>query len=109
MRKQGMSTKTRLTLLNSMADRDFDKALDRHVEWGLELLDLKDCVYGKSIIELSTEEAKRAAAAIESLKLAVYCFSTSLFSGEMEVGEKEFRRLHLDPLAKVLETARILK
>jgi hypothetical protein len=92
-----------------MADRDFEKALDWHVERGLELLDLRDCIYGKSISELTAEDARRAATAIEQHRLSVYCFSTSLFSGEMEVGEKEFRRLHLDPLTRVLETASILK
>jgi len=104
-----MSTKTRLTLLNSMADRDFDRALDQHVAWELDLLDLKDCIYGKSITELNSEEAGRAAEAIAERKLSVYCFSTSLFSGEMEVGEAEFRKRHLDPLANVLTTAKILK
>lgn len=104
-----MSTKTRLTLLNSMADRDFDRGLDQHVAWKIGLLDLKDCIYGKSIAELNADEARRAADAIAERKLSVYCFSTSLFSGEMEVGEAEFRKRHLNPLKGVLATAKILK
>src|SRR5207237_198766 len=84
--------------LNSMADRDFDRALDQHVAWELELLDLKDCVYGKSIAELNRDEAGRAAEAITRRKLSVYCFSTPLFSGEMDVGEKECRRRLFDRL-----------
>lgn len=32
----------KLTILNLMAGSDFATALDRHVEWGIEVLDLKD-------------------------------------------------------------------
>ena len=60
-----MSTKTRLTLLNSMADRDFDRALDQHAAWNLELLDLKDCAFTASRSRNSTlDEAGRASEAI---------------------------------------------
>lgn len=44
-----MTEKIRLTLLNSMAGKDFEQALDRHIDWGLHTLNLKNQIYGKSI------------------------------------------------------------
>lgn len=45
--------RVRLTMLNSMAGRDLPEALDRHVQWGLEVMDLKDCLFGKAVMDLS--------------------------------------------------------
>lgn len=52
-----MTEKIRLTPLNSMAGKDFEQALDRHIDWGLHTLDLKNQIYGKSIDELLPQEA----------------------------------------------------
>ena len=49
-----------LTVLNTMASSDFSKALNRHHEWGLKFLDLKDLVFGKRIVDLTEEEALQA-------------------------------------------------
>lgn len=99
----------RLTLLNNMAGRYFEPALDTHVAWGVELLDLKECIYGKSIADFTLDEARRAAGQIAARELKVYAFSTHLFGSEVEEGEEAFRKRSLDPLAHVLELARILK
>jgi hypothetical protein len=104
-----MSTKTRITVLNSMAGCDFERSLDQHLAWGLDTLDLKDCIYGKSIADLSESDACNAADAISRRKLTVYCLSTSLFSTEMEMGEAQFRKRNFELLGAVLATAKILK
>ena len=52
---------TEITILNSMAGNVFEVALDQHVSWDIKCLDLKDNIFGKSIIELTEEEARHAA------------------------------------------------
>ncbi|MCY3018110.1 MAG: xylose isomerase [Planctomycetota bacterium] len=101
--------KTNLTLVSSMADGSFAKALDQHVAWGLSVLDLKDCIFGKNVSDLTSHDARRAGALIRERGLSVYCLSTSLFHDDVERGEDLFRRLHFGPLKHVLEIADVLK
>ena len=102
-------TRAAITMLNSMADRDFETALDRHVEWRLHHLDVKDAVFGKGVVDLSASEAQHAAELIGARGLAVYCMSTQLFHGDVEVGEQAFRKAHLEPLEHAISVARILR
>ena len=102
-------TDVSITMLNSMADRDFETALDRHVEWGLRHLDVKDSVFGKGVADLSDAEAGRAAELIDARGLSLYCMSTQLFHGDVEVGEAAFRDAHLEPLERAIAVARILR
>ena len=97
------------TLLNTMAGHDFETALDRHVEWGVRRLDLKDSIYGKGVAELTAAEAERARAAIERRGLSVYCISTVLFGDDIEMGRERFLERNLAPLAGVVDTVRILE
>lgn len=99
----------KVTMLNSMAGNDFQKTLDAHILWNIELLDLKDGIFGKGIAELTEDEARRASVLICERKLSVYCFSTGLFHGEMELGEEKFREDYLNKLAHVIKLANILK
>lgn len=98
-----------VTMLNNMVDADFIKALDKHVSWGISVLDLKQGIYGKSLLDLTLDEAEQAAAAIAERELTVYCFSTELFHGEVEQGEAFFRTHYLDKIDHLLALARILK
>ena len=98
-----------ITMLNSMAARDFATALDRHVAWGLKHLDLKDSIFGKGVVDLSAAEAQRAAELIAARGLSVYCMSTQLFHGDVEVGEAAFRAAHLAPLERAIEVAAALR
>ena len=98
-----------ITMLNSMADRNFETALDRHVEWGLRHLDVKDSVFGKGVADLDDAEARRAAELIEARGLSVYCMSTQLFHGDVEVGEEAFRAAHLEPLERAIAVAKVLR
>lgn len=100
---------TELTILNSMADKDFDRAVARHKEWGLKWMDLKDSIYGQSIDKLDAATASRARDAIEAAGLKVYCLSTPLMHERIEKGERHFRDLHLDRIGEMAETVRILQ
>ena len=101
--------KTSITMLNSMADRVFERALDRHVEWGLTHLDLKDRIFDKSIVDLTDDEAGRAASMIADRGLSVYCMSTTLFHANVELGEDLFCGEHLGQIDRTIQVARILQ
>ncbi len=109
MTEEVVVAKTKLTILNSMAGQQFESALDQHVAWGLTVLDLKDAIFGKGVVKLTHAEANRAADLIRARNLSVYCFSTGLFSGEIEAGEAEFRRRYLDKIEHVIEIAKPLQ
>jgi hypothetical protein len=95
-------------MLNSMASREFESALERHVEWGVRVLDLKDCIFGKSIVDLTDEEAERASELARECGLSVHCLSTVLFHPEIELGEAAFRKGQLAPVARAVEIADIM-
>ncbi|WP_284645445.1 xylose isomerase [Paenibacillus silviterrae] len=100
---------TKLTMLNAMASPDFIQSLDTQAAWGIEVLDLKDRIWGKSLLELSEEEAERAALAIKERELSVHCMSTSLFHDDLERGENYFRDSHLSQIEQTSRIARILR
>ena len=104
-----MSAKVRLTILNSMAGSDFEQALDRHLEWGLRVLDLKEAIYGKRVDALLPHEAEQAAQAIAARELSVETLSTGIFNGDIEQGEAAFRAQFNQKLSRILETAPILQ
>lgn len=95
-------------MLNSMADKDFLKSLQVHQKWGLRFLDLKDCIFEKSVLDLDDDEAYRAANLIHEHGLQVYCLSTPLFYDEVEKGEAAFLP-HLNRVARAVEIANILQ
>lgn len=98
-----------VTILSSMAGREFEQALDQHVSWGIRILDLKDAIFGKNIIQLTEEQAEGAAELIHKRHLSVYCFSTGLFHGDIELGEARFVEDYLDKLDHLMELADILQ
>ena len=51
-------TAVKITMLNSMAGTDIIQALDNHVAWDLKVLDLKGSIFGKSVTEITDEEAE---------------------------------------------------
>ena len=90
------SKKAVISILNSMAGSSFEIALDQHVLWGINYLDLKDCIWGKSIVELTVDEARKAAQIIKRRSLSVYCLSTVLFDGDVELGQSYFQSNYFD-------------
>lgn len=101
--------KPKITMLNGMAGADFAEALDQFAAWGLEVVDLKNGIYGKSVAELTPEEAAAAEQALRQRGLSAYCFSTELFHDELEKGEEHFREAHLGQLDRVLAAAQIMR
>ncbi len=97
-----------LTMLNTMASDNFVRSLDRHLDYGMRILDLKDWIFGKRIVDLTVEEAGRARDLADERGLSVHCFSTQLFEPEVELGETVFRSKHLDKVSQTIEIARIL-
>lgn len=79
-----------LTMLNAMASPDFAEALDRHRDWGLKFLDLKDAIFGRSLLDLTDSEAAKAAEMIDRRGLEVYCLSSVLFHADVEQGKSQF-------------------
>lgn len=100
---------TKLTMLNAMAGKQFPEALDRFAAWGLEVVDLKDHIFDKSIVELTESEADAAAEELRKRDLGVYCFSTGLFHDEIEKGEAYFREHHLARVAGIVKCAERLR
>jgi hypothetical protein len=101
---------TQLTVLNMMASTDFDESVRIHGDWGLEWMDLWGEIYGiPSVDLLDPATAARATAAIEQHGLRVYCLSTRIFDGHVEVGETAFRAEHLGQLKRSLALAAIVK
>lgn len=64
---------------------------------------------GKSLLELSEEDAERATLAIKERELTVHCMSTSLFHDDLERGENYFRDTHLSQIEQTIKIARILR
>jgi sugar phosphate isomerase/epimerase len=100
---------TKLTMLSWMASKDFVESLDLHKAWGIEVLDLKDHIMGKSVADLTVDEAQQAKQLIDDRNLSVYCLSTSIFQDHIELGEQQFKHIHLAALERVLQIAPILK
>lgn len=101
--------KPQITMLNGMAGRSFLEALDQFQAWGLQVVDLKNAIFDKSIEQLTQEEAEAAKQALDERGLTAYCFSTELFHDEVEKGEDYFREHYLSRLEPILQTARIIR
>ena len=97
-----------LTMLNSMADRDFPAAVKWHAAAGLKWLDLKDSIFGKAICDLTDDEAREVRRLAEASGLGIWCLSTVLFYADIESGEATFRD-HLAKVDRAVALARILK
>jgi sugar phosphate isomerase/epimerase len=104
-----IQTKNRIAILNGMADSDFERSLDLQKSWGIIDLDLKDSIFGKSLIELTDEEALRACAMIQERGLRTYCLSTNLFHDDLLKGEAKFGDDNLSKVPKIIALAKLLK
>jgi len=101
--------KTQLTVLNSMFGSDFTMALDRFVALGLDLVDLKDGIFNKSIANLTESEMENAAQALELRGLQAFCLSSELFYDDIEKGEEYFRKHHFGKLPDLIRIANRLR
>src|SRR5690606_32900633 len=87
MGREEVKLASRLTILNSMADPDFERCLAVHRDWGLEWLDLRDGIYGNWVAKVDLPTARIAREAIDRSGLGVFCMSTSVFFEDIEKGE----------------------
>jgi len=92
-----------------MAGGPLDESLDRQVKWGIEVLDLKDSLFGKSVEALSINEAQQIAEAAQARGLSVHTLSTCLFHGDIEMGQETFRATYREGLANILNVAPVLR
>jgi hypothetical protein len=99
----------RLSVLNSMAGADIEASLDQQASWGIRDLDLKDSIWGKSVLQLEDGELTRLVGLIEARSMTVQCVSTTLFHGHIEEGEAESRRQILGPIDRLVDVARALE
>lgn len=97
-----------LAILNGMAGRDPEAAMDRHRAWALPSLDLKDAWFGSGVEHWTTVQAHRVAAATQARRLTVGSLSSCLGKGEVERGEDAYRA-DLQPLDNLIAHAHILK
>jgi hypothetical protein len=104
-----MSLPLRLAVLNSMAGADIESSIEQQASWGIRDLDLKDSIFGKSVVELEGADLERLTRLIDGRSMATYCVSTILFHQRIEEGEAELRRQILGPMDRLIEVARTLK
>lgn len=103
-------TRVQLTLLNNMAGGpDLAPVLDRYVGLGLNLVDLKDRIWGHSIETLPLEKARHAATLLRERGLGVFCLSTSIGFFDLGEGEAAWRARQEAALSHVLEVAPIFE
>jgi sugar phosphate isomerase/epimerase len=91
-----------------MAGQDFEAALDKHVAWGIKVLDLKNEIFGKELVDLTDDEARRADELIRQRALSIYNFSTTFFFADVTQGEAWFKSQYLDRIERLLQIADIL-
>lgn len=105
------NARVHLTLLSGILGDDFPLALQRQQELGLQFLDLKDGLGGKTIEQLNPEESLRARDLIFASGLEVHCFSTSIGHTALEpgTGEAAFRAQHETALENALHVAQVTR
>jgi len=101
-------TGLRLAVLNSMAGADIEASLDQQIAWGIRDLDLKDSIWGKSVLQLEDPDLERLSKLIAARSMSVQCVSTTLFHGHIEEGEAELRRLILGSMDRLIHVSRAL-
>ncbi|MDP6040486.1 MAG: xylose isomerase [Candidatus Latescibacteria bacterium] len=104
-----MKQHVQLTVLNGMAGNDVEACMDQHLAWGLQVLDLKDRIFGKGVEHLNQEDAEKVAVLASDRKLSVHTLSTGVFHSDIEVGEDAFRQQWFPLLENAIVVAKILK
>ncbi|MER8887134.1 hypothetical protein [Mesorhizobium sp. M0816] len=92
-----------------MAGSDLAVALDRHVQEGLGICDLKDGIFGKRLEDLSHDQLRSLADEITARGLNTHCLSTSLGDHDLALGRECWRQVNSEILDHVLSAAEILK
>ncbi len=96
-----------LTMLNSMGG-DLPRSLDRHVELGFSLCDLKDRLFGKALEDLDDRELDELGQLLRARNLKVHCLSTSLGHVDLALGKAAWVSANDGILDRVLAAASLL-
>jgi len=99
----------KLSMLNMMVGDDFATALDRHVNLGIEILDLKESILGRAVEDLTVEDAREASRMLTERSLSVYCLSSQLGYRPLEMGEEKWIAEAFDCLDRILAVAHVLQ
>lgn len=108
MNDQEIRGGARLAVLSAMAGSNIEESLAVQDGWNLRDLDLKDGLFGQSVLDLSDEQCARLVALISARNMQVYCLSTPLFDAHVEDGEAVFRG-HLQNVKQAVRVARLLR
>ncbi|TVR52481.1 MAG: sugar phosphate isomerase/epimerase [Puniceicoccaceae bacterium] len=100
---------TRLTLLNTMADREIAAAVLRCREWGLHWIDLKDGIWGEAILDLADADCARLAELLDRHEVGAYCLSSPLLGDPLEKGRAAFEQSVSAGVERALTVARRLR
>lgn len=100
---------SRISITNSVFGADAIASLELQQAVGVSDLDLKDGLFGRTVVDLSADEARRVAERAEQLGLNPYSMSTTFFDDEIEKGEQYFREHFLDRIDTALEVAAVVK
>ncbi len=92
-----------------MAGKEIEPALDKHLDWGITRLDLKEQLFGKLIQDLDEAEALRLKDLVDQRGMKVDCLSSTIFAMHVEDGEPAFRERYEPALERLLKTAEILE
>ena len=87
---------------------DLRESIAAQRELGIGVLDVKDAVFGKEVVDLDDDEVERAAALIEDAGMPLYCLSTVLFHPDIAEGEDTFAA-ELARVDRAVEIARRLR
>src|SRR5690606_37941912 len=95
----------KITILNDIVHSDFITSLDIQQSWGIEWLDLRNLIFGKTFMAPTDEETDLAVKSIAERGMSVYCLSSGLFFDEVEKGEAHFRANHLAQVDRLIQAA----
>ncbi|WP_162940054.1 sugar phosphate isomerase/epimerase family protein [Gryllotalpicola protaetiae] len=100
---------SRISITNSVFGSDAIASLELQQAVGVTDLDLKDGLFGRTVVDLGPDEARRIAERSEQLGLNPYSMSTTFFDDEIAKGEQHFREQFLDRVGAAIEVASIVK
>lgn len=92
-----------------MVSQDFAASLDIQKSWGIQVLDLRQNIFGKNLAGLTIDEAKAAAEQIAERDMSVYCLSSGIFLNDIELGLEAFANRYDAEIEHIIQLAEVLK
>lgn len=87
---------------------DLAESIREQRRLGIDVLDLKDKVLGKEVVDLDDAELEQAASMIGEAGMSLYCLSTVLFHPDIAAGEGVFAQ-QVEQVGRAIEVARRLR